>query len=142
MAKTEKGHGSEKEITPLGLLKAFEDYSEHVKANPKIQEVPNTKTNSVIQIKKEIPLTKTGFILYLRNEGITGNGNEILYNRDNRYDEFAKVNQFIDDTCYHDCLVGGMAGVFNHSLVARKLGLSEKQEIKQEQKVQIDWNED
>lgn len=137
--KTGQCKGSEKNITPKQLLEAFEAYEIHVKANPKTKEVPNTKTDSVIRLKMEVPLTKIGFQVFLTKNGITGNGRDILYNRDNRYPEFNEVNEYIDSVCYDDCLSGAMANVFNHNIVARKLGLTDKQEVKTDQKIEIDF---
>ncbi|QLG46044.1 hypothetical protein [Costertonia aggregata] len=133
--------GSEKGITPEEFLQAFEDYKVWAKQNPKIKQVPNTKTHSVINLEMEIPLTKTGFVLYLRREGITGSGSDILCNRDGRFEEFVEVNQYIDDSTFDDQFTGGMVGVFNHSLTARKLGLSDRQEVKTQGKIEIDFND-
>ncbi|MFS4469123.1 hypothetical protein [Maribacter sp. 2210JD10-5] len=140
--KTGRWLGSEKGITPDELLQAFEDYKIWAKQNPKIKQVPNTKTDSVINLEMEIPLTKTGFILYLRREGITGSGTDILFNRDGRFEDFVEVNQYIDDSTFDDQFTGGMAGVFNHSLTARKLGLTDKQEVKTEEKIKIKFGGD
>lgn len=146
MAKTTKGvqdpktgimNGSEKNVTPEQILQAFEDYKIHCKKNPKIVEVPNTKTDSVIKLKKEIPLTKKGFILYLRQFGITKNGLEIVFNRDGRYDEFLDVMEYVDLSTTDDQFSGGMAGVFNNNLTYRMLGLTDKQEVKSDETVKI-----
>tara|TARA_R110002051_G_C8659563_1_gene488824 strand:+ start:33 stop:491 length:459 start_codon:yes stop_codon:yes gene_type:complete len=139
--KTGRMLGSEKNTTPEELLKHFEAYVKFVKKNPKIKEVPNTKTDSIIRLRMEIPATKTGFMVYLQKNKITGNSREILYNRDGRYPDFEEVNAYIDAVCYDDCLNGAMAGVFNHNIVARKLGLTDKQEIKTEGEIKIDFND-
>lgn len=134
--------GSEKNITPEELLKAFEDYEIHVKKNPKIKEYPNTKTDSIIRLNMEVPLTKTGFMVYLHKNKITGNSRDILYNRDGRYQEFKEVNEYIDSVTYDDQLSGAIAGVYSHNVVIRNLGLTDKQEVKTEQKIEIDFGED
>lgn len=137
--KTGQMRGSEKNITPTELLEAFEAYQLHCKKNPKIKEVPNTKNNSVIRLNMEVPLSKIGFEVYLIKKGITRNGKEILYNRDNRYAEFNEVNEYIDSVTYDDQLSGAMANVFNPIIVARKLGLTDKQEVTTEEKVKISF---
>jgi hypothetical protein len=140
--KTGQMNGSEKNNTPEEILEAFHAYMEVTKANPKIKQVPNTKTNSIITLEMEVPFTKTGFIIYLAKKGITKNGREILYNRDNRYSEFKEVIDYIDLVTYDDQLSGAIAGVFNNNVVIRNLGLSDKQEVKSEEKIVVDFNED
>ncbi|HDZ14374.1 hypothetical protein LCGC14_1064300 [marine sediment metagenome] len=135
--KTGRILGSEKGITPDELMQAFEDYCIYVKANPKFKEVPNTKTDSVIRLKMEVPITKSGFMAYCMKNKICGNIGDIIYNRDERYNEFKDVSIYVDVISEADCFDGATAGIFNHAIVIRKLGLADKQEVKNEEEVKI-----
>ena len=139
--KTGRIQGTEKGITPEELKKAFKRYKTYTKKNPKIKEVPNTKTNGVIQLALEVPLTQTGFFVFCRMKKISGAVNDIMQNRDGRYEEFLEVAQMIDDECFSDCLTLGFVGLANNNLVSRKLHLAEKVENKTETTIEIDWND-
>ena len=51
-------------------------------------------------------------------------------NKDDRYSGYADIIHVIDREIYEDKITGAVAGVFNANIIARDLGLAEKQEIK------------
>ena len=146
MAKNAKGHGKEKGDglkvkTPEEMYQHFLDYKKYCKDNPKRVEVYNQKFDKTNHISKEVPLTLNGFDIYMSKNGIIGSVDDYLYNRGGRYDEFVEIMEQIGKEIWDEQYSGAAAGVYNHAIVIRKLGLADKQEVKTEQKIEIDFND-
>lgn len=115
--------------TPELLYKHFEDYKQYCKDNPKQENFYNSKEGRQVSVDREIPLTWNGFEIYLRKNNIIGHLEDYRYNTDGRYDEYMGIIRAIDQEIYEDKFTGATAGVFQHNIIARDLGLSEKKEV-------------
>ena len=128
---------TEKNIkTPEQLYKYFEQYKEYCKKNPKKENFWSSRSNKEVSVSREIPLTWIGFENYMRKKKIIETLQDYEFNRDDRYSEYVTIIRAIKNEIYEDKYAGATAGIFQHNIIARDLGLSEKREV--EQKLTID----
>lgn len=107
---------------PLELEKDAQDYFKWAKDNPIIQQVSHVK-NGVQDVKITRPLTLEGLSVFL---GFT---RATFWNYKNK-EAFFDICTRIEEQINQQNLEMGMAGVYNASLVAMKLGLKEKNDEK------------
>lgn len=123
--------------TPEKLWELFIAYEAHVKANPKIREDFVGKDATMVERKLERPLTFVGFECYLHEQDVVSNLSSYEANADNSYVSYlpilTRIKQFIET----DQFEGATVGIYNHNIIARKLGLVDKQESKVESNIQI-----
>jgi len=114
------------------LYNWFEQYKEYSNNNP-IQKMDfKGRDADIVYYKLERPLTWTGFKAWLyQNHQIT-NLDEYKANKNNVYNEYSSILRVIGDIIYQHQFDGACVGVFKYGIIARKLGLSEKTEIKNE----------
>jgi hypothetical protein len=120
---------TEKNIkTPEALYEQFEAYKTLCKSNPKKENFWSSKSDKEVSVSREIPLTWNGFELYLRKEKVLCKLDDYKANKDGRYTEYADIIHVIDIEIYEDKFSGAVAGIFQHNIIARDLGLVEKKE--------------
>jgi len=76
-----------------------------------------------------------GFECYLEDRGIINDLGDYSKNKEQRYTEYAPIITRIQKNCFVHNYKGAAVGLFNANLIAKKLGLIDKQqhEIKYEQ---------
>ena len=121
--------GRPKKFTPESLWKYFVGYQEYCKENPKLKHDFVGKDADEVYRKIEIPLTWEGFQIYIWNQGANGDLKDYLSNKNNAYDEFSPILARIRIIIYEDKFTGAAAGLFNHSIIARDLGLKDHQDV-------------
>lgn len=114
------------------LYKWFEQYKNYSVNNP-IQKMDfKGRDADTVHYELERPLTWTGFKVWLyKNHKIT-NLDEYKANKNNVYSEYSSILSVIGDEIYQHQFDGACVGVFQYGIIARKLGLSEKTENKNE----------
>lgn len=128
--------------TPEKLLEYFEQYFEHVKSNPKHENVLHQKTGEIIKIPRERPISWVGFENWLFKNDIISQLRTYEQNENESYTAYLPIISRIKEFIYEDKADGATVGLFNASIIARELGLTEKQEIKSENTTRIiDWSE-
>ena len=121
---------TEKNIKPPEkLFKLFEQYKTHCKASPKKENFWNSKLDKEVSVSREIPLTWNGFDIWLRKKGIITRLDHYRQNLDDRYSEYVYIVHAIGKEIYEDKLTGAAANIFNASIIARDLGLTDKQDV-------------
>jgi hypothetical protein len=118
--------------TPEKLWGHFEAYREWAKANPyKVTDWVGAKAIEVVR-HKERPLTWVGFEAYLSERRIINDLGDYTKNDDGRYKEYAPIITCIRKIINADQLEGAGANVYQQNIVARLLGLVDKQDNKSE----------
>ncbi len=121
---------TEKNInTPEALYEYFESYKEICKDNPKKENFWSSKSDKEVSVSREIPYTWDGFEVWLRKEKIIVRLDDYKSNKDNRYSEYANIIHAIGKEIYEDKFTGAVAGVYQHTIIARDLGLRDKQDL-------------
>ena len=128
-----KGKGRPKAIeSPEVMYQLFQEYCEHIKANPiKVKDWVGGMAKPVVR-EKEVPLTMEGFEIYGFRQGIVIGLDQYFANREGRYEEFVSICSNIRRIIRDDQIKGGMAGIFNPSITQRLNNLVEKTENKHE----------
>lgn len=107
---------------PIDLWNAAISYFEWSDSHPIVKQVPTgTKVNPVVQVELQRPYTYQGMCAYL------GICNLEAYKKRTEYSE---VLTHIDNIIYSNKFEGAAVGVFNSAIIARDLGLIDKQENK------------
>lgn len=126
---------------PDELLKAFEEYKEHLieKANTWIRVQYVGKDGDRRTDPQKVPLTMEGFKVFCFNR--YGNVEHYFYNKDGYYDDFVGICSYIKEEIRADQIEGGLLGFYNPSITQRLNGLTEK--VQNEQNINInklpDW---
>ena len=120
---------TEKNIkTPELLYKHFESYKRYCKQNPKKENFWSSRSDKEVSVSREIPLTWNGFEIWLSKNKILVKLQDYKENKDNRYSEYACTIRTIIKEIYEDKYSGAASGIFQHNIIARDLGLTEKTE--------------
>lgn len=123
--KLRLSHGRKHAIeTPEELWQNFEEYAQHLHDNPLIEIDYKGKDATPVEIPKMRPFTKMGFALAC---GLSG------WEKIEGYKErqgFREIVTRIENYIYNQKFEGSAAGFLNPNIIARDLGLSEKQENK------------
>ena len=134
-------HGRSKLFeTPTEAINKLEEYQEWAKNNPTLKpEIIKSgeRVGEVIQIKYPRATTIEDFCHY------NGFSYNTFYNYENKeeYKDFFNVFKYIREVLDSDIANKGFSGIFNPMLVARKLGMQEKQVIEQTTNVNTDISE-
>lgn len=130
--------------TPESLAKAFNDYFEYVDKNPlKESQLIKRKidqfTETVEVYKRPLPrvMTMQGFCAF------AGLSTKNLYEYEKR-EGFGNIVAQAREVMFGQKIEGAAAGIFNPSIIARELGLTEKSETRviQEQPLFSDKGEE
>lgn len=121
--------GAPKKIeSPEKLYQYFQQYEKYRKSNPKLENVYNVKLDLQASIQREIPLTWDSFEIWLRKNGIIAKLDDYKANTNNAYQEFSYIIHTIDMEIKDDKMSGAIAGIYQHNIIARDLGLIDKSE--------------
>ena len=116
--------------TPEKLMQLFKDYVLHELKNPMYKREYVGKDGDEKDTPLQTPITFEGFECYLSELEIIEDLGHYSQNLDGRYDEYVPIIARIRKNCFVHNYKGAAVGLFNASLIARKLGLAEKTETK------------
>lgn len=116
--------------TPERLLELFYLYVTDTKSRPYLIHDFVGKDADEVRKEKERPLSWVGFECYLYEQGIISSLASYEHNADNSYDSYQPIIGVCKKFIERDQFEGATAGVYSANIIARKLGLSDKQEIK------------
>lgn len=115
-------HGRDKEHTPETLMEAACEYFRHVESTPfKVDKLFSNGTSGQVKVHK--PFTQKGLCLFV-------NITEDTYRNYQKDKDFFEVTKEIDLIIYDNKFTGAATGLFNSNIIARDLGLTDKQETK------------
>jgi hypothetical protein len=123
------GAGRPKKLTPESLWTYFVQYQKYAKENPKLKHDFVGKDADEVYRQIEIPLTWEGLQIFIWNQGLNGDLKDYLSNKNDAYNEFSPILARIRTIIYEDKFTGAAAGLFNHSIIARDLGLKEQSDV-------------
>jgi hypothetical protein len=121
--------------TPEVLWKLFEEYCEHERNSPMYKVEYVGKDGQKVLTPLQVPITFEGFECYLADKGIVQDLGDYSKNDNGRYTDYAPIITRIRKNCFTQNFKGASVGVFNSNLIAKKLGLTEKQEINTQQTI-------
>lgn len=116
--------------SPEELWRLFRQYKKWAKDNPYKKHDFVGKDGDSVERRLERPLTFVGFEVYLFERMIITDLGDYESNKDNRYSEFAAIIRAIKNVIEADQFEGASVGVYNHNIIARKLGLADKQDAR------------
>lgn len=123
------GHGRPKKIeSPNLLLDLFKEYQQYCKDNPIFKEDYVGKDAMRVHRELERPLTWVGFECFLSDREIIQDLGDYESNKEGRYEDFAAIISRIKKYIEHDQFTGAAVGIYQQNIIARKLGLVDKQE--------------
>ena len=115
--------------SPDKLYELFIEYKTYCKNNPKKENFFNHREQKQGSIDREVPLTWKGFEVFLFKHNVISRLEHYKANTDNAYSEYLDIIKAIDDEIYEDKFGGATAGIYQHNIIARDLGLSDKQDV-------------
>lgn len=129
--------GRHPEYTPEALLQRANEYFEWVEQNPFKEEVIFHSQGVITKdfVTKKRPLTLEGFCIYANIVKNT------FYSYEKKQD-FMHITSYIRETVENQQLELASAGFLNANIIARKLGLTDKSEVKVTQEQPLFGDED
>ena len=116
--------------TPEDLEKAFNEYKEDLTKQSKewlkVQYVG--KEGEKKEDGQKIPMTLEGFERFTRNN--YGEVGQYFDNKDKYYNDFVAICRAIRREIRENQIIGGLLGFYNPSITQRLNGLTDKQEVK------------
>lgn len=137
--KLRSKHGRDKLFTdPNALWESACEYFEATDSRKWVKKDWVGKDAMEVERETEAPYTKTGLALFLDTDWRT-----IEKMKDDENKDFFQVVTRIEQIIWTQKFEGATVGVFNSSIVARELGLSDKQEqeVTIKKPIIIDWSD-
>ncbi len=131
MAKFKKGNKAAegKNIeTPQKLWELFLEFKTAKKSNPRYIYQLNQRTGDVIPIPHTPPLTWESFDCFLSDKEVITTLQDYKANRDDRYKAYVDIITRIKNEIYSDKFEGAAVRQYDSNIIARDLGLKDKQE--------------
>lgn len=122
--------------TPERLMQIFNEYKEHTKANPRYRYQLCQRSGEMVREPLEVPLTMEGFEIYCFDK-YHASLDHYFRNTDNSYTDYLSVCTHIRKIIRDDQIKGGMVGQYNPSITQRLNGLTEKQQIDTDGKIEV-----
>jgi hypothetical protein len=116
--------------TPEKLMQLFKEYVLNELNNPMYKREYVGKDGDEKDTPLQTPITFEGFECYLSELEIIQDLGDYSKDDDGRYTEYAPIIARIRKNCFVHNYKGAAVGLFNASLIARKLGLADKTETK------------
>lgn len=116
--------------SPEQLWKLFRQYKNWAKTHPREKQEFVGKDGDEKTRKLERPLTWVEFESYLFERMIINDLGDYERNKEGRYDQFTTIVRAIKNVIEADQFGGAAVGIYQHNIIARKLGLADKQEAR------------
>jgi hypothetical protein len=115
--------------SPEKLWELFQEFREYVVKNPFKEHDFVGKDATEVHRKKMRPVSWIGFEGWLASQKILVHLGHYEQNTDGGYADYLPIIHAIKAICSADIVEGGMAGIYNHNLSARLVGLADKKEV-------------
>ena len=116
--------------SPEQLYMLFRKYMTWCKDNPRTKQDFVGKDGDEIERKLERPLSWVGFEAYLYERLIISDLGNYERNTDGSYKEFLPIIRALKTFIEQDQFEGAAVGIYKENIIARKLGLADKQEAR------------
>ena len=117
--------------SPERLWELFSQFVEHEKNNPMYRVDYVGKDGDKVNTPLQVPITFEGFECWLADEGIIEQLGDYSSNKGGAYDSYSAIITRIRQNCFAQNFKGAAVGLFNANIIAKKLGLIEKSEVKE-----------
>jgi len=117
--------------TPEQFYELFEEFKTWLFANPIMKSEFSAKLGEIVEIPLQRPLTWNRFDVWCYEKGIIQDLEDYRTNTDGRYNEFKGVIKKINKEMTSNKFEGATVGIFNANIIARDLGLIDKQDVEQ-----------
>lgn len=124
--------------SPEKLWELFCEYVKHEKNSPMFRRDYVGRDGDARDTPLEVPITFEGFECYLADKDIISDLGDYESNKGGAYSSYSTIIKRIRKNCYAHNFKGAAVGLFNANLIARKLGLTDKSESKNENTLKID----
>lgn len=118
------------------LLDMFLKYKEHTKSNPRYKYQLCQRSGEMVPEPLEVPLTLEGFEIYCYDTYKIW-VEHYFRNESGTYDNFCTICTYIKRQIREDQIKGGMVGQYNPSITQRLNGLTDKQQIDTDGKIEV-----
>ncbi len=118
--------------SPQKLWELFCEYVEHERNSPLYRRDYVGKDGDERDTPLQVPITFEGFECYLADLGIITDLGDYASNKNGKYADYSTIITRIRKNCFVQNFKGASVGIFNHNIIARKLGLVEKTDNKHE----------
>lgn len=116
--------------TPEKMWELFLAYVQHERDNPMFKTEYVGKDGDTKRTPLETPITFEGFECYLQDQDVINHLSDYSANSNDKYPEYSTIITRIRNNCFVHNFKGAAVGLFNANLVARKLGISDKTDVK------------
>lgn len=116
--------------SPEELWRLFRQYKTWAKENPYLKHDFVGKDGDSVMRKFERPLSFAQFEAYLVERMIINDLGDYERNKEGRYQDFTTIIRAIKRIIEGDQFDGAAAGIYKENIIARKLGLADKQEAR------------
>lgn len=118
--------------SPERLWEYFTQFVEHEKNSPMYKVEYVGKEGDKVNTPLQVPITFEGFECWLADQDIISHLSDYSANKGGVYDSYSTTITRIRNNCFAQNFKGAAVGLFNANLIAKKLGLAEKTENKNE----------
>lgn len=114
--------------SPELLWEYFTKFVEHEKNSPMYKREYVGKDGAPVDTALQVPITFEAFECWLADKGVINDLCDYVKNKGGRYESYAPIVTRIKNNCFAQNFKGAAIGLFNANLIAKKLGLIDKQQ--------------
>lgn len=115
--------------TPEDLWNLFEDYVRHEKDCPLFKREYVGKDGEEKDTPLQVPITFEGFECYVAELGIISDLGDYSNSKNESYASYRPIITRIRNNCFVQNFKGAAVGLFNANLIAKKLGIIDRQQV-------------
>lgn len=128
--------------TPEKMWELFTKYVKNESENPMFKVEYVGKEGERVNTPLQVPITFEGFQCYVADLGIINDLGDYASNKNESYSDYSTIITRIRNNCFSQNFKGAAVGLFNANIIAKKLGLADKQDIKADvtNKFEVDFS--
>lgn len=115
--------------SPEKLWEYFTQYVEHEKNNPMFKVEYVGKEGEKVNTPLQVPIIFEGFECWLADKEIINDLGDYASNKGGAYEAYSTIITRIRNNCFSQNFKGASVGLFNANIIAKKLGLIERQDV-------------
>lgn len=115
--------------SPEKLWEYFTEFVNHEKNNPMYRRDYVGKEGVAVNTPLQVPITFEGFECWLADNEIINDLGDYSSNKGGAYEAYSTTITRIRNNCFSQNFKGAAVGLFNANIIAKKLGLVERQDV-------------